>query len=461
MIRPQARPDDSGGQEWFPVKSKAHSPDAYPTSGAAAGWVLPCVYVQSKFAFGDASLTDQESPRQDLVFSNIWHPEGTRFMATRIGERLYGIPLPNGLYSVRSYKKAGVTGAGQTNWTADYWKGSTGSFTASSTGAPFSNVFSPNGGDVLRVAVDASDDIYVGGPRATATGGASHWNLIKYDGSTGAEVWKVDIDTGRASGATGNIWAVLFNPLDGLIYIHSDARGTGSSAFTGGYKINTSDGSVNSSYGTGTSSGLLWDGSVVQNTPMLLSHAGPTSPPYYQAIAGGKLVTLGQFRRSSDPGSQLVVDPLPLGFTPYRQYLIQDFASWPYGSGQAVDMIVGGTDRLLAVSCNPIYFNNPTDIGRLALLDTGLDTTTYPITYRWKNTSTSHIRTQLKFQDASYLVTGSGGSGGQATVDVLNVSDGSKVFGHYHLQPTGIAVSSSAIVTVGTRKSFVTDQDFV
>jgi hypothetical protein len=193
MRRPQRDNWDADSREWFTVVSKAHSPDAYPSNAISVGqngYALPCVYSQTTFRPTDAALTERDGTRQDFVWSLLWHPVGTVFMATRIGNRLYGLPLPEGYYSVRSYVPAGLAGAGNTRWTADYWRGSTATFTASSGGPSNS---SPLGGDTLKVTVDGSGNVYVAGPRATTSGG-THWNLIKYDGTSGGELWKVDID---------------------------------------------------------------------------------------------------------------------------------------------------------------------------------------------------------------------------------------------------------------------------
>ncbi|TXI90402.1 MAG: hypothetical protein E6Q40_00905, partial [Cupriavidus sp.] len=122
-------------------------------------------------------------------------------------------------YSVRSYFRADDPDAGMTHWTADYWAGSTGAFTPSVLGPPVGSTSSPLYGDVLRVAVDDAGDVYVGGPRATTSGG-DHWNLIKYDGATGAVIWKADVST---FGDTGNIWSVKYNPTDSKLWILGDA----------------------------------------------------------------------------------------------------------------------------------------------------------------------------------------------------------------------------------------------
>lgn len=363
-------------------------------------------------------------------------------------------------YSIRSYVKAGLTGHGETNWTADYWKGSTGSYTASAT----FNGASPLRGDVLKVAVDGSDDVYVCGPRLTNSAG-SHWNLIKYNGANGHEEWKVDIAT---SGNVGNLWDVVWADWDpNVVHVHGDVATPANSTLS--FRINTNDGSVASSYSTGQTGYLLLDvdNSTVYPAPIQIAISnGPSAFPYYQAIASSRFVTLGNNASSGDDAHpQLVLTSLPDTGTAYQYWYVQGASAWPHGTPFSVDLIDGGTAQLLAVSGSILYFQtSPSVTGSLVLLDTGLDTgltpsggSGFPITYRWADT-TIRPRNVCKFQNDTYLITGANAS---PTVEALNVSDGSRIWGHLHLQPTGIAISSDAILTVGPRKPKLTDIDFV
>lgn len=354
------------------------------------------------------------------------------------------------LYSVRSYVKGGAFGAGETNWTADYWRGATGmtAFQLSS----------------LSVAVDADEHVYVAGSRAETAGG-DHWNLIKY-GDGGQEIWKVDI-------AAADLVAIAYHQVDGTIYV----RG-------GGFvqTIDPADGAILSSVAdasVGTVKGLLWDDTVlaVRQTPIQSPAIGqsPNQFPMLNAIAGGQVVVLGSLS-SGHLGNQLIAwdDYAPPG--PGGAFA-GDYQFWSIeGSGTAsevaiysVDMIVGGGAKLLAVGARIIFSEGPDVPGMLALLDTSIDTggvvtggvfsgSAYPITSRWRDLGITRPRTKLKFQDTTYLVVGCNAS---PTVEVVLVSDGTRVFGHYHLQPSGIAIGAETIATVGTRKFKSTDVDFV
>lgn len=363
-------------------------------------------------------------------------------------------------YSIRSYVKAGLTGQGDTNWTADYWRGSTGSYTPSSAFI----AAAPLRGDVLKVAVDGNDDVYVCGPRLANASG-DHWNLIKYSGINGHEVWKVDIAT---TGDAGNLWDVIWADWDpSVVHVHGDVDTPANTTLS--FRINTNDGSVASAYSTGQTGYLLLDtdNSIVQPAPLQIAISnGPSAFPYYQAIASSRYATLANNASAFDDSHpQLILTDLPDSGTAYQLWYLQGTSAWPHGTPYAVDLIDGGTAQLLAASGSPIYIQtSPLITGSLVLLDTGLDAgltpsggSGFPFTYRWFDPA-NHPRNVCKFQDTTYLITGANGT---PTVEALLVSDGSTSWAHIHLQPTGIAISSDAIITVGTRKSKITDVDFV
>lgn len=352
------------------------------------------------------------------------------------------------LYSVRSYVKAGEAGAGETNWTADYWRGATSGIDSS-----------------LSVAVDADQHVYVAGSLATSASGGT-WNLIKYHRDTGNEIWKVDI-------ASADLIAIAYHQTNGTIHVRGGGFVRTIDAADGAILSGTADASV------GTVKGLLWDDTIagVRQQPIQSPVVGqnPNQFPMINAIAGGRVVVLGGLS-SGHLGNQLFMwdDYAPPG--PGGAF-DGDYQFWSIeGSGTAsavafhsVDMIVGGGANLLAVGARIVFSEGPDVVGMLALLDTSIDTggvvtggvfsgSAYPITSRWRDLSITRPRTQLKFQDATYLIVG---CNSLPTIEAVQTSDGARVWGHYHLQPTGIAIGTDTIATVGVRKHKNTDVDFV
>lgn len=377
------------------------------------------------------------------------------------------------MYSIRSYFKAGDSDAGVTQWTADYWAGSTGIYVPGYTGHAEARHASPLYPDYLQVAVDDAGDVYVSGPRATASDGGSHWNLIKYDGATGEEIYKVDVNTG---GKTGNLWSILYFPFDGNLYVLGDVGDTGGLGpnLATVVKVDPSTGALVGPYLTldGPSLKLGLNDRGVIPVVVVFGNSFPVAGgangnPRYQTIVNGKLLNLSQASDPTDAGPQLSVSQLPDdSINPlYRGYRIQGFTTFPFSAVRAADMIVGGTDFLIAASAANIHASDtPPDTAGLILLDTGLDGTaagifgpiTYPFTYRWKK-SVADVKSFLKFQDAAYLAMY--GAPPTSTMVLLTL-DGSKVFAHLHQQVTDIAFAAHSMVTVGFRKKKIGDLDF-
>ncbi len=354
-------------------------------------------------------------------------------------------------YSVRSYVAAGEPDEGETNWTADYWKDSTGAFTASAVGGINQP---PN--DVLHVAVDAAGDVYVGGPRLTSSANASvHWNVIKFDGASGQVVWKVDITLG---GLRNNVFGICYNVAEDRIWVMGDSNSNGGGGTTGVSKLEPADGSVTGSQSGGTHSGLIRNGTSVMFTPNQSIVPGPTAFPYYQSVANGKLATFGRRDPSFNVGV-LAIDTIPSTAPNDFGYIL--YAGSPPSVGGApigVDMFHGGVDLLVALSANTIGFSDGSST-KLLLLDTGLDApwgATSPANYRWINNYST--RPVIRFQDATYLWVA--GTLAPRTTECVLVSDGSKVFAHTHLIVTGIDMGTDTVVTCGTRKPKSTDVDF-
>lgn len=379
-------------------------------------------------------------------------------------------------YSVRSYFRADDADPGLTQWTADYWHGSTFAFTGSNTGSGAA----PNGGDCLRVALDAAGDVFVAGPRLTADGDAGqHWNLVKYDGASGSEVWKADVPN---YGTTGNTWAILFNSADGYLHILSDADS--SPFYKSITRVNPADGAtidIASTFDWQTN-GLFWDptASAVGTLP---THASwyDQEYPQFVATADDQFVNAGAMATGWIVGgsplyaARVMRSPLPVDGGLVGPNWGATFYADGLSTSQAysVDVITGGADQLVAVSALPIYLIKGTLAGGypvgdlksdLALFDTGLDpggappVSAPPMSTRWHSATYLRPRTQLKFETTTHLWVGCTSS---PTIEVVDVSNGTRVFGHLHLQPTSIAIGAQAVVTVGTRKPKSSDVDFV
>lgn len=367
-------------------------------------------------------------------------------------------------YSVRSYVKAGADGAGETNWVANYWSGSTNSFVPGFLGPVDVASSSPLYPDYLQVAVDPAGDVYVSGPRATSYDGMTHWNLIKYEGATGAVIYRADV---QPLGSTGNIWSILYFSDDDKIWVLGDALPGGGAPYA---RVNPMNGDFIDGIGAVSGGSLKLKESesagspIVQVTPYPIDNGGGNGNPRYQTIVGDKVGSIGVPANPADTGPILTVQTLPIGSTstPYRMYRVQGFDAYPYSGVRALDMIAGGTELLLAASTVLMHFSDaPPDSGGLALFDTGLDAFffpagTYPLTYRWKR-PTGDTKSFLKFQDADYLATY--GAPPTSTMVLANV-DGAKVFAHFHQPVTDIAFSDDAMITVGFRKQKSGDIDF-
>lgn len=367
------------------------------------------------------------------------------------------------LYSVRSYFPAGDPDQGMTHWTADYWRDSDGTYVNSivGTGKP-----SPLSGDVLRVAIDAAGDVYVGGPRAH--NGSGGWNIVKYDGTTGEQIYRLDVALGAV---TGNVWSLVYSPITNIIYIHGDydsivdTNPAVAAINPDGSAASTS--AITGSYTGGGTNGLMYNGSSPVWTPATVPNmiAGPDLLPYYQAIAGSQMATLGAHSPTGWPGWHCTIEDYPGGNPfgiPKYSFQIGYGSSYPNCTPRAVDLIDGGGEQLLAMAAESIYFSSLSDKAYLVLCDTSLDGgTAYspsggPITCRWRDNA--RLPTLLKFQDITYLISGAATT---PKTQIVRVSDGVKAFGHNHHSITGVGVTSSAVVTVGSRSPKSADQDFV
>lgn len=471
--RPQRRLEQLTQRSFFRVRTKARAGEAYPTGGSSAGWFLPVVYNAQQWT--PTSLTETQSVRTELAYSETWLAEGIDAIACRYGERLFLLPIIE-LYSVRSYNPGGSSGEGQTQWKADYWLGSSGTFTASNlgTGRPFPN------GDVLRVTVDAAGDVYVAGPRATAIDGTSHWNVVKYAGETGEEVWKRDVDFGLAAtgvpgSRTNNVWSITYGSVDDTIYLLSDYDSSfAASPRTAALRPDGSAGSTASLTGnprnTATPNALTADRGLPYLLPIFPVNAS-LGGSNYQAISDDRLLTVYRFADATTYGANAAARldtwdasatvPFYYGHAPLSGVAVKEFwlqydgSTYPDYSPMAADMIVGGSGQLAAVSAQRLFLSSTSDHTQFALLDTGVDAS-FPVTCRWRDDARQP--TLLRFQDDTYLIVV---SPTDPTTLLARTSDGSKVWGHKHLQVTGVAVDATAIITVGVRKSPMTDEDFI